>query len=111
LFLYIILLLNLRTYSLVQRINFYLLGAMTILLFIMLVVFLITKESSLLTSTTYTIISPSDLNAYTRYLFNSHQLYLLFAILLLLVALIIALFNTSTFTYTQNISKKIYKAL
>jgi NADH:ubiquinone oxidoreductase subunit 6 (subunit J) len=113
LFLYIILLLNLRSYSLVQRINFYLLGALTISFFISFTIFMYVKDESLTAPFYQRFIAVSDLELYTHYLFNLYPFHLLAAILLLLVALILAIFVSSSLQYqrgNRDLIKNLYNS-
>jgi NADH-quinone oxidoreductase subunit J len=111
LFLYIILLLNLRIYPLIMRSSFYFASFIGII-FVTTIISAQFFSKSLLTSPyKYSIIPLEDLTLYTQYLFEAYPLYLLVAIFLLLVALIIALSTTSTIAYREDsykLSKKIY---
>jgi NADH-quinone oxidoreductase subunit J len=92
LFLYIILLLNLRTYSVRQRLNLYLLSS---LLFLFLIAFIYLGSTPIIfhsSTQLYQTMSITDLQLFASHLFESHQVYMLFAMLLLLVSLILAIF-------------------
>jgi NADH-quinone oxidoreductase subunit J len=111
LFLYIILLLNLRIYPLIMRSSFYLASIIGITFITTIISSLFFSKSLLTPPYKYSIIPLEDFTLYTQYLFEAYPLYLLVAIFLLLVALIIALSTTSTLTYTEDsnkLSKKIY---
>lgn len=117
LFLYIILLLDLRVYSLIQRSNFILLVSTMLLIFILCIISSLFEKPSMIFSTLYNINLSSELTSYSKYLFGSYQLYFLLAIFLLLVALILALFNSSIVENHQLknmrllIVRKIYKPI
>jgi NADH-quinone oxidoreductase subunit J len=111
LFLYIILLLNLRIYPLIMRSSFYFASLIGILFVTTIISTLFFSKSLLISPYKYSIIPLEDLTLYTQYLFEAYPLYLLVAIFLLLVALIIALSTTSTIAYiddSRKLSKKIY---
>lgn len=111
LFLYIILLLNLRIYPLIMRSSFYLASLIGILFVTTIISTLFFSKSLLISPYKYSIIPLEDLTLYTQYLFEAYPLYLLVAIFLLLVALIIALSTTTTIAYiddSRKLSKKIY---
>lgn len=112
LFLYIILLLNLRVYPLAMRTSFYL-GSGIVILFIAVITLTVISTKYLSNfNTKFGIVSLDDLTLYTQYLFESYPFYLLTAIFLLLVALVIALATTNTIKYSQDsrtLSRELFK--
>nr|AAZ72727.1 NADH dehydrogenase subunit 6 [Physarum polycephalum] len=94
LFLYIILLLHLRSYTLMQRQN-------SILLLSLIFIFLISM-TFLFSDTNLEIVSFSnyllnDLELFTSYLFKTHQHYMFLSIFLLLLALFLSVFLSTKF--------------
>jgi len=95
LFLYIILLLHLRSYTLMQRYN-------SLILLALILVFLI--SSSIIFSEAFSAITSSfsnflmtDLELFTSYLFKTHQHYMFLSIFLLLQALFLSVFLSTKF--------------
>jgi NADH:ubiquinone oxidoreductase subunit 6 (subunit J) len=108
LFLYIILLLHLRTYSLMQRFN-------TLGLIALIVAFI--ASISYINFSTTTLYDPSqvyyvfyltDLQLFTSYLFITHQHYMLLALFLLLLALFLAIFLSTRFILNKQNLKITY---
>jgi len=91
LFLYIILLLHLRSYSLMERFNLLMLLGL-IVLFIFIMSYTNLTLDSLLPVNNYQIFYLSDLQLFTSYLFISHTHYMLLGIFLLFLALFFAIF-------------------
>lgn len=103
LFLYMVILLHLRAYSLIQRINF-LLCFSVIILFSLSFMFLNGDISFFQINTAKINVDfLTDLHLFSLYLFESHILYMIFGIFLLLVALILSIFLTVS--YRKNIDK------
>lgn len=109
LFLYIILLLHLRTYSLMNRVNsFFMIGIN--LIFILIMVYSNTNlESFFNINEKYNVFYLTDLQLFTSYLVTSHFHYLLLGIFLLLLALFFAIFLSTRFLkgkemYIKNIT-------
>jgi NADH:ubiquinone oxidoreductase subunit 6 (subunit J) len=97
LFLYIILLLHMRTYSLMQRFNTFLLLGL-IAFFIAGISYINVSFDTLQTSAqAYQVFYLTDLQLFTSYLFMTHQHYMFLSILLLLLALFLAIFLSTRF--------------
>jgi NADH:ubiquinone oxidoreductase subunit 6 (subunit J) len=97
LFLYIILLLHLRTHNILQRTNMVLLLSLIIGF---ITVFLFINKTDIfpsISTTTLNVSYLSDLTLFMSYLFITHQIYLLFGTLLLLVALVLSIFLSISF--------------
>jgi NADH:ubiquinone oxidoreductase subunit 6 (subunit J) len=97
LFLYIILLLHLRTHNILQRTNMVLLLSLIIGF---ITVFLFINKTDIfpsISTTTFNVSYLSDLTLFMSYLFITHQIYLLFGTLLLLVALVLSIFLSISF--------------
>jgi len=97
LFLYIILLLHLRTYVLLQRTNFVLLIALIIGFIAVYSYSNYSAETLYVTTPIYNMFLLTDLYLFTSYLFVTHQIYMLFGILLLLLALLLSIFLSTRF--------------
>lgn len=100
LFLYIILLLHLRSYSLMQRSNALILiglliGFISIFSYINYI-----SENLYLDTTAYNVFLLSDLQLFTSYLFVTHQHYMFLGIFLLLLALFLSIFVSTKFLIT-----------
>jgi NADH:ubiquinone oxidoreductase subunit 6 (subunit J) len=92
LFLYIILLLHMRTYTLMQRFNTFLLLGL-IASFATGILYINISFDTLQTSAeAYQVFYLTDLQLFTSYLFMTHQHYMFSAIFLLLLALFLAIF-------------------
>jgi len=107
LFLYIILLLHLRSYSLMQRSNALILMG---LLFGFLSVFSYINyisENLYFDTTAYNVFLLQDLQLFTSYLFVTHQHYMFLSIFLLLLALFLSIFVSTKFLIVvQQTNKK-----
>jgi NADH-quinone oxidoreductase subunit J len=103
LFLYIILLLHLRTYSLMQRFNTLLLLALNVIFIVGMLYMNINLDSFLTIANTYEVFYLTDLQLFAAYLFISHQHYMLLGIFLLLLALLLAIFLSARFLTGKNI--------
>ena len=97
LFLYIILLLHLRIYSLMQKFNtFFLLGLIVIFIF-GLSYTNFSFETITNSINSFEILYLTDLQLFTNYLFVTHQHYMLMGIFLLLIALFLSIFLSTRF--------------
>nr|ACZ96470.1 NADH dehydrogenase subunit 6 [Didymium iridis]ACZ96471.1 NADH dehydrogenase subunit 6 [Didymium iridis] len=102
LFLYIILLLHLRSYSLMQRSNALILiglliGFISIFSYINYI-----SENLYIDTAAYNVFLLSDLQLFTSYLFVTHQHYMFLGIFLLLLALFLSIFVSTKFLITTN---------
>lgn len=103
LFLYIILLLHMRAYSLMQRSNALILmgllfGFLTIFSYINYL-----SENLYTTTTAYNVFLLTDLQLFTSYLFVTHQHYMFLGVFLLLLALFLSIFVSTKFLVTTHI--------
>jgi len=103
LFLYIILLLHLRSYSLMQRTNL-----ITLILFLFMFVIIITmiqlNTVPLHDALTFDITYLSDLQLFASYLYMTHQHYMFLSIIILLLALFLSVFlSTRYLSTTKNL--------
>jgi NADH:ubiquinone oxidoreductase subunit 6 (subunit J) len=107
LFLYIILLLHMRSYSLMQRSNaLILLG----LLFGFLAVFSyinFISDNLYSTTATFNVFLLTDLQLFTSYLFITHQHYMFLGVFLLLLALFLSIFVSTKFLITKTNKKHV----
>jgi len=102
LFLYIILLLHLRTYSLLQRTNFVLLTSLVLGFVAIFAYSNITSSEYYLATPAYDVSLLTDLYLFTSYLFVTHQIHLLFGMFLLLLALVLSIFLSMKFISTNS---------
>lgn len=110
LFLYIILLLHMRTYTLIRRSNVALLMGL-LFGFLALVSFINYIAENLYTSTAaYSVFLLTDLQLFTSYLFITHQHYMFLSIFLLLLALFLSIFVSTRFLLIapQPLKKNVY---
>jgi NADH:ubiquinone oxidoreductase subunit 6 (subunit J) len=107
LFLYIILLLHLRSYTLMQRYNSIILIALLTIFLISITVFSLETNMQLEPYANYLL---NDLELFTSFLFKTHQHYMFLSILLLLLALFLSVFLSTKFVVEQNkINQDIFK--
>jgi len=101
LFLYIILLLHLRSYSLMQRTN---LITLILFLFAFIVIISMIQLNSvpLHDAYLYDVTYLSDLQLFASYLFMTHQHYMFLSIIILLLALFLSVFLSSRYLSTTN---------
>jgi len=104
LFLYIILLLHLRSYSLMQRANLITL-ILLLFAFITIISFIQLNTITIVTPQSYMLNYLSDLQLFASYLFITHQHYMFFSILLLLLALFLSVFLSSRFISVNHNSR------
>jgi len=108
LFLYIILLLHLRTYSLLQRTNFVLLLSLVIGFVAIFTYSNITSTEYYSTTPSYDVSLLTDLYLFTSYLFVTHQIHLLLGMFLLLLALVLSIFLSLKFISENKEHKLIF---
>jgi NADH:ubiquinone oxidoreductase subunit 6 (subunit J) len=104
LFLYIILLLHLRSYTLMQRYNSVILLALISLFLISMTAFIsgiYTEPSS------FELYLSNDLELFTSYLFKTHQHYMFLSIFLLLLALFLSVFLSTKFVGRSSLNNYI----
>jgi NADH-quinone oxidoreductase subunit J len=97
LFLYIILLLHMRTYSLMQRANSIILLSLMVTFIAILVYSNYTLNNITITPITYQVFYLTDLQLFSSYLFITHQHYMFLGIFLLLLALVLSIFLSTKF--------------
>jgi len=101
LFLYIILLLHLRSYTLMQRYNSILLISLIIIFLVSMSIMFIETNTNMLPFSNYLM---NDLELFTSYLFKTHQHYMFISIFLLFLALFLSVFLSTKFVGHKTIN-------
>lgn len=100
LFLYIILLLHLRSYTLMQRSNSFALLCIILLFVASSSIFMIQINTEMPSFSVYLM---NDLELFTSYLFKTHQHYMFLSIFILLLALFLSVFLSTRFVGKKHI--------
>jgi NADH:ubiquinone oxidoreductase subunit 6 (subunit J) len=102
LFLYIILLLHIRTYTLMQRFNTVLLLTINVIFLVVISYTKISLNFIINSNSFFDLLYLTDLELFSNYLFLTHKSYMLLGMFLLLLALFFTIFLSSRFLTGRN---------